>query len=272
MGSSNREEIVEVFDALESDLDRAYGLSFDALTTRERLAMLERCEKLRRRIPAVEHPLINALAREATPQELSGKLSHAIAEATLTSRAEALRRIREAADLGPRSGLTGEPLAPLLAATAVGQSQGTLGPGQVAVIRKFCHQLPGWIDPGTREQAEAKLATEGMQYRPEQLDKLATILADCLNPDGNYSDEDRARQRGLTLGNQQPDGMSQLRGWLTPEARATVEAVMAKLAAPGMCNPMDHTPCVGGAPSQEAIRMASTPAPGSRKATRQRFS
>jgi hypothetical protein len=201
----------------------------------------------------VEHPLINALAREATPQELSGKLSHAIAEATLTSRAEASRRIREAADLGPRSGLTGEPLAPLLAATAVGQSQGTLGPGQVAVIRKFCHQLPGWIDPGTREQAEAKLATEGMQYRPEQLDKLATILADCLNPDGNYSDEDRARQRGLTLGNQQPDGMSQLRGWLTPEARATVEAVMAKLAAPGMCNPMDHTPCVGGAPSQEAI-------------------
>ncbi|HEX5253751.1 MAG TPA: DUF222 domain-containing protein, partial [Mycobacterium sp.] len=182
MGPSSREEIVEVFDALESDLDRACGLSFDALTTRERLAMLERCEKLRRRIPAVEHPLINSLARDATPQELSGKLSHAIAESTLISRGEAARRIREAADLGPRRGLTGEPLAPMLAATAAAQRDGTLGAGQVSVIRKFYHQLPGWIDWATREQAEAKLAMEGTRYRPEQVSKLADILADCLNP------------------------------------------------------------------------------------------
>ena len=47
--------------------------------------------------------------------------------------------------------------------------------------------------------------------------------------------------------------MSELRGWLTPEARATLEAVWAKLAAPGMCNPDDDTPCIDGAPSQEAI-------------------
>jgi hypothetical protein len=51
----------------------------------------------------------------------------------------------------------------------------------------------------------------------------------------------------------QPDGMSALRGWLTPEARATWEAVLAKLAAPGMCNPLDDAPCVDGAPTQEAI-------------------
>ena len=35
--------------------------------------------------------------------------------------------------------------------------------------------------------------------------------------------EERARRRGLTLGKQGVDGMSQLRGWLTPEARATVD-------------------------------------------------
>ncbi|WP_156738031.1 HNH endonuclease signature motif containing protein, partial [Mycobacterium scrofulaceum] len=33
----------------------------------------------------------------------------------------------------------------------------------------------------------------------------------------------------------------------------TLEAVLAKLAAPGMCNPADDTPCVDGAPSQDAI-------------------
>ncbi|BCZ24546.1 HNH nuclease domain-containing protein [Mycobacterium senriense] len=215
--------------------------------------MLERSEKVRRRLPAVEHPLINSLARQAPSQELGGTLTHAITEATLIRRSEAFRRIKEARDLGPRHGLTGEPVAPALAATAAAQRDGTLGPGQVSVIRKFCHQLPGWIDATTREQAEAKLATEGTRYRPEQLDKLAATLADCLNPDGTFTDEDRARQRGVTLGNQQADGMSQLRGWLTPEARATVEAVFAKLAAPGICNPDDENPCVDGAPTQEAI-------------------
>ncbi|MCV7342406.1 DUF222 domain-containing protein [Mycobacterium haemophilum DSM 44634] len=69
--------------------------------------LLERVERVRRRIPAVEHPMINQLARQATPEELGGRLSHAIAEWTLISRAEAARRIREAADLGPRRGLTG---------------------------------------------------------------------------------------------------------------------------------------------------------------------
>lgn len=38
-----------------------------------------------------------------------------------------------------------------------------------------------------------------------------------------------------------------------PELRATLEAVLAKLAAPGMCNPFDETPCVDGAPTQDAI-------------------
>jgi hypothetical protein len=44
-----------------------------------------------------------------------------------------------------------------------------------------------------------------------------------------------------------------LHGWLTPEARATLEAVWAKLGAPGMCNPADDTPTVDGTPSQHAI-------------------
>ncbi len=241
------------FDALDAAFDGVAGLDFDALTTPEQLALLERCERLRRRLPAVEHPLINSVARQATPQELGGKLSHAIAEWTLISRAEASRRIREAADLGERRALTGEPLAPVLAATAAAQREGKLGAGQVAVIRRFWHQLHGWVDAASREQAEAQLAKRATQFRPEQLAGLADTLADCLNPDGTYSDEDRARRRGLNLGNQEADGMSQLRGWLTPEARATVEAILAKLAAPGMCNAGDKIPCVDGPPSEEAI-------------------
>jgi hypothetical protein len=250
---ADRASITAAFDALDAAVDAVVGLDFEMLTTWERLALLERCEQARRRLPVAEHALINQLRQLATPEELGGKLSHAVAEWTLTSRAEATRRVREAADLGHRQGLTGEPLTPMLAATAAAQRSGKIGAGHVAVIRRFCHELPGFIDLETRELAEAQLARLGSQYRPEQLAALANRLMDCLNPDGSYTDDDRAHRRGLTLGNQQADGMSALRGWLTPEARATLEATLAKLAAPGMCNPSDLEPTIDGPPTQDAI-------------------
>ncbi|TAM63335.1 HNH endonuclease signature motif containing protein [Mycobacterium sp.] len=252
-GIMDRDEIGAAFDALDHAIDAVAGFCFDALTPREWLALLERTERVRRRLPVPEHRLINHLSRQASTQELGGKLDHALADRLRISRAEASRRVKEAADLGPRHGLTGEPLPPVLAATAAAQREGTLGAGHVAVIRGFSRRLPGWIDAATRERVEADLAAHASHYRPEELNGLAHTLQDCLNPDGTYTDEDRARQRGLTLGNQQPDGMSQLRGVITPELRATLEAVQAKLGAPGMCNPHDQTPCVDGAPSQDAI-------------------
>ncbi|WP_120312742.1 13E12 repeat family protein, partial [Mycobacterium marseillense] len=197
--------------------------------------------------------LLNSLARQVPSQELGAGLSHALTERTLISRNEASRRIKEAADLGQRHGLTGEPMPPALAATAAAQRAGTLGAGQVAVIRNFYHHLPGWVSAAAREVAEAQLAELGTQFGPEHLKELARALTNTLNPDGIFTDEDRARSRGVILGNQQPDGMSALRGLITPELRATLEAVEAKLGAPGMCNPGDQTPCVDGTPSQAAI-------------------
>ena len=89
-----------MFDALDADLDRALGLSFDALTTPGRLAMPERCEKLRRRLPVVEHPLITKSPNKLTRLELGGKLASALANRLRISRGEASRRVHEAADLG----------------------------------------------------------------------------------------------------------------------------------------------------------------------------
>ena len=249
----DREAIIAAFDALDAAVAGVLGLDFESLTTPERLAALERVERVRRRLPAAEHPLINQLAQTATAEELGGKLAHAIAEWTLITRSEATRRMREAADLGARRGLTGQPLPPALAGTAAAQRDGKLGAGHVTVIRDFCHKLPGWVDVATRERAEADLAKQGSQYRPEQLKAMAATMADAINPDGNYTDTDRARRRALTLSPQQDDGMSQLRGWLSPELRATLEAILAKLGAPGMCNPTDELPCVDATPSQAAI-------------------
>jgi hypothetical protein len=109
-------------------------------------------------------------------------------------------------------------------------------------------------DLETQAKAENQLARLSLEHRPDELAKLADKLTDCLNPDGDFTDIDRAKRRGLSIGKQDLDGMSPISGWLTPEARATLDAVFAKLAAPGMCNPADDQPCVGGTPSQAAIQ------------------
>src|ERR1700744_5458273 len=254
MRSSSREEIVEVLDALEAGYKRALDLTFDVLTTPERLRVLERWEQMRRWHPAVEHPLINQLSEQADPTELGGKLPATLADRLRISRAEASRRIHEAADLGERRALNGEPLAPLLPATAQAQRHGDLGAGHVAVIRGFWHRLPDFVDIETRHQAEAQLGRLAGQHRPDELARLADKLTDCLHPDGDLTDVDRAKRRGIVIGRQDIDGMSPISGYLTPEARATLDAVFAKLAAPGMCNPADAEPCVRGTPSHAAIQ------------------
>src|SRR4051795_6517028 len=105
MRSSSREEIVEVLDALEADYKRALDLTFDVLTTPERLAVLDRFEGFRRRQPAVEHALINQLSEQAEAAELVAKLAPALANRLRITRAEASRRIHDAADLGERRAL-----------------------------------------------------------------------------------------------------------------------------------------------------------------------
>jgi hypothetical protein len=201
--------------------------------------------------------LINLIARAAVcavpAGPLGGPLRQVLADRLHITRGEAARRISDAEVLAPRTTLTGQPLPPLLAGSAAAQRAGQLNTAHIREIRRFLHQLPGWVDEPTRAAAEADLAQLGTQLRPDELRAAATAMADAINPDGNFSDEYRARARGLSIGAQGQDGMSYLSGYLTPEARAGLEAVLSKWAAPGMCDPADQTPVVDDSPTPDRI-------------------
>ncbi len=218
--------------------------------------MLDRLETLRRRQPALDHRLLAQLAAHASPIALGAKtLADVLAERLRISTGEARRRLAEAADLGPRRAITGEALEPVLARTAAAQAAGQLNAEHVTIIRRFFDDLPHAVDHQTRQCAEATLAEVAAGHRPEGLRTAARRLAALIDPDGTLTDDaDRARKRGLTLGKQGVDGMSALSGYLDPLARATLEAVWATLAAPGMANPDDNTPIVAGQPSEEQVR------------------
>ena len=206
-----------------------------------------------RRLPAMTHRLVAALAEVPTEELGEPTLAAALSTLLRISKAEAHRRIHEAEDLGPRAAVTGEALEPVLAHTAAAQRRGDIGAEHVKIIRRFFDRLPDFVDFDTRETAEAQLAELAGGLKPEELRQVADRLAILLDQDGELSDADRARRRYLRIDRQQSDGMSEIRGRLDPEARASLEAVFAKWAAPGMCNPDDEKPCLDGDPSPEAV-------------------
>jgi Domain of unknown function (DUF222) len=249
MSSIAWDEAVIAFKALADQADEPAEL----WSTPQRLAWLDNVETLARILPALQHQPINDLLAQATTQQVGGSLQQVLADRLRIYRRDAARRIEEAADLGARSTLIGQPLPPKLEHTAAGQRAGLIGVEQVAIIRTFFDRLPCWIDEPTRAQAEDKLAQVAANYRPDELQRFADWYAAVLNPDGDFSDADRARKRGVTIGAQGRDGMSAIKGWLNPELRSGLDAIFAKLAAPGMCNPAEENPTIEGEASQQAI-------------------
>nr|WP_237761631.1 HNH endonuclease signature motif containing protein [Mycobacterium kyorinense] len=168
--------------------------------------------------------------------------------------AEARRRVRDAAQLAPRTTLTGEVLPPDLPATATVWRDGQLDTHHLRVIQSFMRDLPADTPPAIVKEAEAFLAEQAIELRPDQLAKVADRYAIAINPDGNFSDEDRSRRRGFSWSPQRRDGMSIAKLTATPELRANLEAWFARFAAPGMCNPDDPQPCTAGEPPDELAR------------------
>jgi hypothetical protein len=256
----DREAVITALEELDAAWGKLASLPLEALGAAQVLEVLDRLEMHRRRQPVVEHALLNHLQSQATAREMGAKSWRAVLSGRLgISCADAGRRIAEAAALGPRRAITGERLEPLLPGTAAAQSRGEIGAEHVGAIRDFIDHLPAHVDPSTRATAEAHLGDLAGGLTPEGLRQVARQLLGYLDQDGTLDDErDHARKRGITLGRQELDGMSKLGGWVDPELRAALEAVFAKLAAPGHCLPDAKViPDAGGSAVEKALSEAA---------------
>ncbi|MCX5043833.1 HNH endonuclease [Aldersonia sp. NBC_00410] len=252
---SSKPEAAEVLEALRTAVSAVSELDFGGMSNEDRLRVLRELESVTRTQASIAHEVLYLFAQQRVPGEFGGEHSHqVVADALRINRTDAKRRFNTAEDLASRRSFTGEPLEPELPATATAVREGVLGDGHVQVIRSFLQHLPAAVDAGTREQAEAQLAGFAATMRPDELKKIADRLAAYLNPDGEFSDDDRARQRGIWLGRQGPDLMSSINGLIDPELRAYLEPIFAKLAAPGMCNPDDEAPTVDGEPNEDEVK------------------
>ncbi|MCI4675511.1 HNH endonuclease signature motif containing protein [Candidatus Mycolicibacterium alkanivorans] len=241
-------EVVGAFAAINAALDTVAEVDLRALAAQDLLQLAALTEKAIRRHTVVSHDLSQHLHQHSVA-EIGGAAGKVLADWLRISPAEARRRARITEPLTERTTLTGESLAPRQPAAAEAWRAGVLDPEHLKVIQRFLGDLPLDVPQVEREKAEAFLAEQARLLRPDQLARVADRLAIELNPDGKFSDDDRARKRSFTLGRQHPDGMTEARLVATPELRSYLEALLAKFAAPGMCNPADQTAVTAGEPA-----------------------
>ncbi|HET9876342.1 MAG TPA: 13E12 repeat family protein [Mycobacterium sp.] len=231
-----RETIRGALDAIDTAHDVLRATSSDMVGNDFRVDVAERLETQQRTNRGLMYRFFGELADPPDEVGSTESVRSALWARLRISPREITRRCKLAARIRPRRSLTGPPTAPELPELADAVEAGSVGEDH---IRAVCHAvdvLPARVSPTDVADTERTLVAHATKLDAGIITKLGQRIADYLNPDGLFSDEDRARRRGLQLGPQGPDGMSRLTGLLDPEARAYLEAITAAVR-PGRHQP-----------------------------------
>jgi hypothetical protein len=231
-----RERIRSALDAIDAAHDLLRYTPSDLAGNRFRVEVAERLETQERTNRGLMYRIFGELADPPDEAGSTTQVRSMLWERLRITPGEITRRFRQAARIRPRRSLTGPPLPAELAELAAAVEGGVVGDDHIRSVCRAIDLLPARVSPADVEAAERTLVKHATQVDAGIVAKLGQRIADYLNPDGQFSDEDRARRRGLHLGTQGPDGMSRLSGWLDPEARAYIEAVEAAVR-PGRHQP-----------------------------------
>ena len=112
---------------LRAAYDAFAACDLASLTRAELVAVLDEYEALLCQLPSVGHRLLAQLQATTTSQEMGAKTWNEVLRIRWRlSTTEASRRLGEAAELGPRRTLTGDPLPAMLPVVAAAQGAGLI--------------------------------------------------------------------------------------------------------------------------------------------------
>lgn len=221
----------ERFRALADQVDAAYeemrALSSDQVGNAFRAEFAERLETQERTNRGLMYRVFGEMADPPDETGMAPALVNSLAARLRIPPREVKRRMKVAARIRPRRQLCGPPLAPELELVAQAVEAGAIGEDHLRVIGRVMDRLPSCVSTLDRGDVERSLVREASKNDAKIVKAVGRRIDEIFNPDGDYDEADRARRRGLVLGQQGPDGMSRLSGWIDPETRSYVEAVTA---------------------------------------------
>jgi hypothetical protein len=231
-----RERISAALDAIDAAHDVLRETPSDIVGNNFRVDVAERLETQDRTNRGLMYRYFSEIADPPDEAGSIAAMRSALWKRLRVTPNEITRRFKLAARIRPRRSLTGPPVPPELPELAAAVQAGAVGEDHIRVVCRAVDILPACVSPADAATAERKLVEHATEVDAGIVAKLGQRIADYLNPDGLFSDDDRARRRGLHLGAQGPDGMSRLSGLLDPEARAYFEAIEAAVR-PGRHQP-----------------------------------
>lgn len=196
--------------------------------------LLQSVERVRNRIPVVDHAVLTACEERGIAQALTQpSLARVLVSALRLSAGEASRRVRAAEALASRTTMTGESLEPRRPVLATAQRAGEVTPEQVQLIQRALERVdrPGFA-PADVASGEALLVAHAATFEPKVLGRLAALVVDAIDPDGTLPDEQLSRdRRHLSLrATRDGDYVGEFR--LTGVLGAKLSAVLRPLARP----------------------------------------
>jgi hypothetical protein len=187
-----RERISAALDAIDAAHDLLRETSSDVVGNNFRIDVAERLETQDR----VNRGLMYRFFGEITDPPDGTGLMPAVrdmlwARLRITPK-EVTRRFKLAARIRPRRSLTGPPVAPELPELADVVQAGAIGEDHIRAVCRAVDVLPACVSPTDVADAERTLVRHATKLDAGGVAKLGQRIADYLNPDGLFTDDDRA--------------------------------------------------------------------------------
>ena len=225
------------FDAALTDLiSTAETGGFDQLHADQQVAVWQRFERIRNKLPLVDHQLITAADTADVPREYcSATMTQFLVPVLQLTPGEAAARVRAAAAVGPRTTMLGEQLAPQLPQLAALQREGVVSAAKVQIVERALHTLtrPS-LDPQAVATAERLLTHQAAILAPAELHRFAQAVVAAADPDGPEPVDDQLQH------DRRPSGVDTAAGRHVASPRQTHHH--RRRAAQRHHGPTHHTP------------------------------
>ena len=231
-------QVEQALDDLHLSLDHLLKLVEDrALETLDDTGLvgfLQGFERLRNRLPLVDHQMIREGAARGLPQTLcQGSMTRVLTSTLLISPGEAAGRVRAAETLSERMSLTGEPLEPIRPHLAQAQRSGEISSEKADLVTRALSPLDRrGFDPAEIDHGEQLLTGFAAQFGPKDLRRLARQVVDAIDPDGTLPDDQLQQDRRFFRMRPTTDGGYAGEFRLTSDCGSKLQALLQPLAKP----------------------------------------